>query len=51
MTKAERAVSRSMRIMIEDHFYWCTALERWVFLDQKENMVGSDDHLQAKKIT
>ena len=38
-----------MRIMIEDHFYWCTALKRWVFLDQKENMVIGSDHFQAKK--
>ncbi len=28
----------SFRIMIEEHFYWCLALERWVYLEGRENI-------------
>lgn len=31
LTAEERAISRALRIMLEDHFYWVGVLNRWVY--------------------
>ena len=36
LSEEEKAMSRSMRLMIEEHFYWCIVLERWIYDDAKD---------------
>ncbi len=36
LSEDQRATSRSMRIMVEEHFYWCMVLERWIYDDAKD---------------
>lgn len=31
LSDEERAVARAFQIMMEDHFYWCASLFRWVY--------------------
>ncbi len=36
LTDEQRAASRSIRIMIEEHLYWCMVLERWEYDDCRD---------------
>lgn len=36
LSQEDRVVSRALRIMIEEHFYWCLAMERWVYCEGRD---------------
>ncbi len=36
LSEEQKATSRSIRIMTEEHLYWCVVLERWIYDDCKD---------------